>query len=130
MAFLEFARGNYYSRLWFLGGPSDAIDVLMALSRTLPDGDWTLKYRIRRKVDEKTFGSEDTKTFWSATFPAGMTEAEAVRKVGPVLQKLRAMTRLPVDVTTIESDDPALIVHLLQGKSFMHVKYEKVEEGN
>lgn len=125
MAFLEFERGNYYSRIWFLGGPDDSFDVLMTLMRRLPDGAWQLKYRYRGKRDNLTFDSTDEKSFWAVTLPATMSEAEAVRKVSPVLQKLKVMTRLPCDVTTIESDDPHLIVHLLRGKPFFHMKFEE-----
>ena len=127
MAFLDFARGNYYSRIWFLGGPSDSTDVLMTMMRKLPDGLWQLKYRFRTKNDNGVFDSSDDKSFWSATFPTTLTEAEVVEKVSPLLQQLVDVTGLPVDATMIESDEPAVIIELMRGKPFFHMQFEKVK---
>lgn len=125
MAFMEFDKGNYYSRIWFIGGPNDSFDVLMALWRKLPDGPWELKYRFRSKRDDEAFSEADEKSFWSAKFPPGTTEAEAVRKASPVLQKLKAMTCLSVDCTTVESDDPLVIVALMRDKPYFNMKFEE-----
>jgi hypothetical protein len=101
------------------------MDVLMALTRKLPDGEWKLEYRFRYYRDDEAFDSADEKSRWTATFPEKLEESEVVRRVSPVLQKLKAMTRMEVDVTTIESDEPELVVHLMRQKPHFHMKYEE-----
>lgn len=124
--FLQLERGNYISRLWFFYRDGVDFDVLMALTRRLPDGDWLLKYRFRYYRDDKAFDSKDEKSFWTATFSEKLDEAAAVRKVSPIIQKLKVMTRLDFDVLTIESDDPKLALHLMRQKNFMHMKIQEM----
>lgn len=119
---MDIKKGNYISRIWFLSKKGTNYDVLMNLMRQLPDGPWTLEYRFRYYKDDKTHGSEDEKSRWTATFPETMTEAEAIRKVAPVLTELKVMTGLKCDITVIESDDPQVVLHLMGTKKYFHIK--------
>lgn len=125
--FLEIERGNFISRVWFLSAPGASYDVLMTLTRRLPDGGWLLKYRFRHYRDDEAFESADEKSFWSAQLPAETTEAEALGKLAHVLDNLKAMTGLDCDVTTIGSDDPALVLHLLRDKPYVRFRREELE---
>lgn len=124
-AFILIEKGNYLSRVWFMSKDGASYDVLMQLGRRLPDGDWVLQYRFRHYRDERAFDSVDERSYWTATFPAGISEAEAVRRVSPVIQKLKAMTRLDVQVASIESDEPRVVLHQLKQLRGMHMKVEE-----
>ncbi len=124
-SFILLKPGNYISRIWFFHKNNAEFDVMMALTRKLPNDDWILKYRFRYYRDNKAFDSDDKKSFWSATFPQKMTEAEAVRKVGPVVQKLKAMTRLDFDIIIAESDNPEIVIALMQKSPFFFMQYEE-----
>lgn len=124
---LVIEKGNYISRIWFFYKDGVMRDVLMALTRKLPDGDWKLAYRFRYYRDEEAFDSSDEKSVWTAMFPMKLSEAEAVRKVSSVLQKLKVLTRMDFDVTVIESDEPALVTHLMKQKAYFHMRYEEVK---
>lgn len=125
--FIEIERGNYISRIWFFHQDGVPRDVLMVLSRRLPDGDWTLKYRFRYHEDDRAHDSADRFSYWGGTFSAGLSEAEAVRKVGSVLSMLKAKTRLRhCDVTVIESDNPQVFFALMKGKPYSHIRFEEI----
>lgn len=121
--FLQIEKGNYISRIWFFSKDGADFDVLMVLGRRLPEGDWKLDYRFRYYRDDEAFDSKDEKSIWSATFPEKLSESEAVRKTAPVVRKLKAMTRMECEVLTIESDEPAVVIHHLRRCSFAHLEH-------
>lgn len=118
-------KGIYVSRVWFLYKVQATFDVLMDLHRQLPDGPWVLQYRFRYYRDHEVFDSKDEKSFWTATLDSTIqSEAQAIRKVAPVLARLKAMTRLDCDVIVIESDEPRVIMHQMSQCRHFHMRFE------
>lgn len=118
---LFFAKGNYVSRVWFLYRTGEAFDVMMWLSRQLPDAPWVLRYRFRYYQDAKTVDSNDERSEWTATFPDSIDEEAAVTKVAPVLQMLTGRTGLTCDLTMIQTDDPEAALRLMRAKPYFFI---------
>lgn len=115
---LTFARGMYYSRIWFLSSPAKRMDILAVLRRSLPDGPWKFEYRFRYYRDEKVFDSEDEKSFYAFSGGASASEAEVVEKTREAVGVIALSQGLDVDETVVESDDPEVIFGKLREKPY------------
>lgn len=123
-AFLTLVKGIYYSRIWFFSSEKADFDVLVAVMRELPRGAWTLKYRFRYYEDDKAHDSADRKSHWTATLGGEMSEAEVLGRVAPVLVRLAEMTGLDRHTIVVESDEPALISHLMMQSPHFSARYQ------
>lgn len=106
---LNFRRGLYYSRVFFLCRPPRPMDILGVLRRELPDGEWKLQYRFRYYMDEKAFGSADKKNFYSGVFEKGKSAEEVASLRTEAFGLIAMMEGLDLDVVVIDSDDPEVI---------------------
>ena len=87
---IEIKEGRYFACYWFFSG--HCFDWLCALYRDLPDGEWTVQYRFRYYVDEKTHDSDDEKSWWSARFPGtAVEEMDVEAKVQKLAEQVRAV---------------------------------------
>lgn len=127
MAFLEMKKGSYISRIWFFAKKGFGFDILMTLTRELPEGLWVFNYRFRYYEDDKAHDSADRRNFYKASFSEPMTEEAAVEKMGLAIAHFSEMLDCQPDVTIVQSDDPQVAVALMRGKPYFHMKYEAVE---
>lgn len=122
---LTFARGMYYSRIWFLSSPAKRMDILAVLRRELPDGVWKFEYRFRYYEDDKAFDSTDRKSFYSAEFAEPLSEAEVASRTSEAIELIAAMQGLSVDTTVIESDDPDVVYAKMIEKPFFQARVDR-----
>jgi hypothetical protein len=120
---LHIRKGNYISRIWFFSGKGEVFDVAANLFRELPDGVWTLSWRFRfYRDDSLTQDTDDIKQAWSCKLRA-KSEDEAIRECGPIIGKLKIITRLDFDLTIIGTDDPTTVVELMNAKPYFHLSF-------
>lgn len=73
---IEFDEKDHVVNVWF----ADDIDGnnLMMILRRREDGQHVMNVRLREKIDDRVFDSEDRKNFWQMTFKRGVTEEAAL----------------------------------------------------
>ena len=120
-------KGNYISRIYFFYSPLEPMNVLVLLWRKLPNGNWTLNYRFRYYNDDKIHDSQDIKNRYTAEFPESnnLSENQILEKVQLIIDGFKTevlLDKFKLDITEISSDDPTLILHLMQQKPYFHSK--------
>lgn len=120
---IEFKEGRHYSQMWFCGG-SDECDVMGALHRDLPDGEWILQYRIRHyDGDQKKdpFSDGDTKQWYKVRFPEP-DEARVLAAASSVFRTIAEHMEMTLHVIPLHTDDPKAIGEKLDREPWCHRK--------
>lgn len=132
---LEFKKGKYISRAWFLHHPDAGVDVFAWLWRELPQGDWHFSYRFRYYRDDRAHDSSDRKSGYQGAFNEPLSEAQVLERIQPVLGPLSEMLGQqfgtpPFEVACCEigTDDPADAVRLLSLEPWAHLKCEPLPD--
>jgi hypothetical protein len=132
---LEFRKGIYISRIWFLHHCDARADVMAQLWRELPHGEWHFDYRFRYYVDNQAHDSADRKSAYKGTFRLEITEAEILTRIGVVLPHLCEVfghqfgtPPWEIDCCEIGTDEPRDVIRLLSLKPWAQLKIEPLKE--
>jgi len=79
-------RGGYFVGFWFLAA-KNGDDFMATLHRPAGATELQLDYRFRRRVDDKIFDSDDTKSSYEVDF-TGKTEDESIAIVDRIIAEL------------------------------------------
>lgn len=132
---LEFKKGTYISRIWFLHHCDAGVDVMATLWRELPRGEWHFDYRFRYYQDDRVHNSADRKSGYKGTFVREISEAQVLEKLAVALPALATIMGdqfgtppFEIDCCEIGTDEPREVMRLLSLKPWSHLKHEP--EGN
>jgi hypothetical protein len=130
-ALFDIRAGRYFAAMWFIplelpqdreGHVYGAGDFMAALYRDEEGGDFTLAFRFRYYMDDKTFDSEDKKVEYKANL--GANETEAMATVALMTDGIAGMRRnTKVHKLILRSSDPLFVVDRMAREDFIHVEW-------
>lgn len=122
----EFKPGRYVSRVLFAGSPLAASDLFGVLWRD-PGEAWVFSYRFRYYASADPHDDRDEKSGWRATFPRGVAEDEAVRKVREVFGAIARVGLLgEVDEVAVETADEEEATRKIIARPWAHVRPDQL----
>jgi hypothetical protein len=119
---LIFKPGIYYRAIWFLSSETKPIDIMGAMFREGPCGEWTLRWRMRYSVSSDPFDERDEKIWRQAVCRKGIDREEAFTTADDMFVALAKQFDLNVDRMELDTDDPAKIFEHFKGKEWAHSK--------
>jgi hypothetical protein len=119
---LIFKPGNYYRAIWFLSSEQKPIDIMGAMFREGPCGDWVLKWRMRYSMSPDPFDERDEKIWRHAVCHKGIDREDAYREADKMFVSLAKQFELDVDRIEPNTDEPAKIFEHFKGRKWAHTK--------
>lgn len=123
---LEFGKGIYYSRLWFLD--SKGCDWLAALFRKPGEG-WRFVYRFRYDAEGDMPERRNWFTVNLKTRPSADACLEELRPVIHLLgEGMGAALDGAMHTLVLETDDPDKVFEAMKGEVWCHFTFEPIAE--
>jgi len=122
---LEFGKGIYYSRLWFLD--SKGCDWLAALFRK-PGEPWQFVYRFRYDAD----GNEPERRNWFTVTIDRRTAEDCLQELMPMIQLLGDGMGKALDgnlhTLVLETAETEKLFAAMKGEAWCHFTFEPIAE--
>jgi hypothetical protein len=126
---IELKEGAYVVQFFFADTPG--CNIFGMLTRLEGGKSYQVKYRFRHFIDDKVFGSKDTRSWLECTVEGEKEGRDVVAKLVVAMRQAYAMTYpgtqpedLDVDVVDVESDDVDVVMAKLGAMGWAHTKTE------
>lgn len=123
---IELNEKSYILCIWFASCPQTENDLMITVIKD-PDkeGYWKGKMRVRQKIDDNIFDSNDLKTWYSFETNVPMTEDEMIRKQHEMMESTKVLFP-EIDFVIVQGGVEAFLEKAKE-KPWMHMKVEDIK---